>query len=61
MGVVITIPEGTKYPELHEIAGQIAEAALVQVGNRAQAVESEMPYKAQFILEETIKILERSV
>lgn len=51
----------TRYPELKTIAESIADATIKAINAAVQRVESEMPYKAQWVLEETIKILESRV
>lgn len=44
-----------------KIANEIAMQTLQAINSQSSVVESEMPYKAQFILEEVIKILESRV
>lgn len=46
------------YPELKEIAKEIAKETCLAINARTKDVVSEMPYKAQFVLEKVIKILE---
>lgn len=60
-GMVEADPVGTKYPELHEIAETLADHICMKINDAAEGVESAMPYKAQYILEEVIKILEERV
>lgn len=50
-----------RWPELYKEAQVIAREAVEKCNTRAQSVESEMPYKAGFILEMTILILQRAV
>jgi hypothetical protein len=50
-----------KYPELDSIALDIANTACRKINATVQTVESEMTYKAQYVLEEVIKILESRV
>jgi hypothetical protein len=54
-------PVTTKYPELMAIAEKIAEDTIHAINAAVKDVESVMPYKAQWVLEETIKILEDAV
>lgn len=59
----ILFPEepGEDYPELYKIAQDIAREAGDQINQRAQGVKSDCKYKAQFILEKVVKILEEAV
>jgi hypothetical protein len=50
-----------KYPELDEIAKEIACNTLAQCNAKTRDVKSEMPYRAQYVLEEIIKHLEGAV
>lgn len=50
-----------KYPELDSIAIDIANTACRKINTATQNVESVMPYKSQYVLEEVIKILESRV
>ena len=50
-----------KYPELKRIARGIAMETCKDINAQTKNVVSEMPYKAQFVLEEVIKILEAAV
>jgi hypothetical protein len=54
-------PSGKKYPELHEVAARLADEICAKINAEAKRVESAMPYKAQFILEEMIVILQDRV
>lgn len=49
------------YPELQKIAKDIAKQTGALINNKVKNVESEMPYKAQYVLEELIKILQEAV
>jgi hypothetical protein len=55
------VPEEKKYPELDALAMKIAKAVCVSINTETSSIESKMPYKAQYVLEELIHILERSV
>jgi hypothetical protein len=50
-----------RYPELAYVARQISKDVIAKINTEADKVESKMPYKSQFILEELIKILEELV
>jgi len=50
-----------QYPELDKIAKEIADSTIREINRRANNVTSEMPYKAQHILEEVIKYLQDKV
>lgn len=51
-----------KYPKLNAAANSIAQDTLKAINQAAQKTEDEgMPYKAQYILEEVIKILKERV
>ena len=50
-----------KYPELDEIATNIVLITVSEINNMTRNIESEMPYKAQYVLEEVIKKLEELV
>jgi hypothetical protein len=49
------------YPELDEIATNIVLITVSEINNMTRNIESEMPYKAQYVLEEVIKKLEELV
>ncbi len=51
----------TEYPELYKIAQTIADNTCREINKQTKNVESKMPYKAQWVLEETIKILQERV
>lgn len=50
-----------KYPELNEIAEDISDTTCVLINKMAQRVRSEMPYKAQYVLEKVIQRLSETV
>jgi hypothetical protein len=50
-----------EYPELDKIADEITIEVVKLINAKAYTVESKMPYKAQYILEEIIKNLEAKV
>lgn len=50
-----------KYPELDKIAREIAKNTGNEINKRVKNVKSEMTYKAQYVLEELIKILQEAV
>jgi len=50
-----------EYPELDEVAIRIADSVAKEINKVAPGIESEMPYKAQYILEEVIKDLQERV
>jgi len=54
-------PFKEQYPELYDAAVEISKETARQINAAAQRIESKMPYKAQAILEEVIKILESKV
>lgn len=54
-------PTEKKYPELDKIVDALAKSVTDDINKQAEAVKSEMPYKAQYILEELIKKLEAAV
>lgn len=49
------------YPELTKIAKDLSTRVAMEVNSLAEHVQSEMPYKARFILEELINFLEEKV
>jgi hypothetical protein len=49
------------YPELRECAEEIANLTAFAINQAASRTESEMPYKAQFILETVIELLQNRV
>jgi hypothetical protein len=53
--------QDSKYPELDDIAKGLAYEVSMEINKRTAAVTSEMPYKAQYVLEELIKLLQQKV
>jgi hypothetical protein len=60
--------EGTKplmgmqrYPEFKPLVEEIVHAVVTKINAEARKIQSEMPYKAQFTLEEVIKELQDRV
>ena len=51
----MTDPE--KYPELRKIADKIADETSDKINKEVKNVESKMPYKAQWVLEEVVRDL----
>lgn len=49
------------YPELQAIVDEMANSVCMEINKRAEGVQSKMPYKAQWILEELAKELQRRV
>lgn len=50
-----------KYPELRTIVDRLSREFVTKINAEAGKVKSEMPYKAQWILEELIKDLQQRV
>ena len=50
-----------QYPELDEIARDVAQEIGRMINGSVVKIESEMPYKAQYVLEEIIRHLEAAV
>ena len=50
-----------KYPELDEIVGKIADDACREINQRIKNIESEMPYRAQYVLEAVVRELQRRI
>lgn len=50
-----------RYPELINAVKEISRYVILIINDKAMRTESEMPYKAQFILEELIKLLQEKV
>ena len=50
-----------KYPELDEIAKEMSNDIFAKINAKTWQIKSEMPYKAQYVLEEIIKRLENGV
>jgi hypothetical protein len=53
--------KNSQYPELDKIALKLANETIRKINKEAHQVKSEMPYKAQYILEEMIRHLEEAV
>jgi hypothetical protein len=51
----------SKYPELDKIANEITIEVVKLINDKALKVESKMPYRAQYVLEQIIKNLENLV
>lgn len=50
-----------KYPELYSVAREVVRETCDRVNRDVIGVTSKMPYKAQFVLEEVIRLLKASV
>ena len=50
-----------RYPEFKKVVGKLASQVCKEINKEAKNIESEMPYKAQFILEELIQNLQDRV
>lgn len=50
-----------KYPELDKIAKDIAKKTGDMINASVRNVKSEMPYKAQYVLEEVVNILKDAI
>jgi hypothetical protein len=50
-----------RYPEFTKLVQQIANETCKKINWEAHKIESEMPYKAQFVLEEVIQELQKRV
>lgn len=50
-----------EYPELQRVSNEIAKKVFKAINEAAPKIKSEMPYKAQYILEELIKVLQDAV
>lgn len=53
--------ENSEYPELDKIAVDLSALVAMEINTRVRFVESKMPYKGQYVLEELIKHLEAKV
>jgi hypothetical protein len=51
----------TKYPELNAVVEPIADCACALINRLTRDIQSEMPYRAQWVLEEVIKQLQKRV
>lgn len=50
-----------KYPELDAISYKLFNYVINEINKQVKNIESEMPYKAQYVLEKLIYKLEQSV
>lgn len=50
-----------RYPEFKPLVDEVVQLAIRAIQEKADAIQSEMPYKQQFTLEEVIKKLETLV
>jgi hypothetical protein len=50
-----------RYPEFKPLVDKIVHEVITQINAEARKIQSEMPYKAQFTLEEIIRELESRV
>lgn len=50
-----------RYPEFKPLVMKVMELAIRAIQADADKIESEMPYKQQFVLEEVIKLLQDRV
>ncbi len=50
-----------KYPEFEGLVNKLASEVCSKINKEAVKIESTMPYKTQFVLEELIKVLESRV
>ena len=50
-----------KYPELREVAKDITKEVAIMINRKVVNVESEMPYKYQWVLEQVIQNLQKLV
>lgn len=50
-----------RYPEFKPLVDKIVHEVLTQINAEARKIQSEMPYKAQFTLEEVIRELQERV
>ncbi len=50
-----------RYPEFRNLVDEIASDAIGRINAGVQLIKSEMPYKSQFVLEELISRLQKSV
>lgn len=60
-GIISEESQQSQYPELYSISEAVAQQVLKEINQRVQSVESKMPYKAQWTLEELIRILQAAV
>jgi len=50
-----------RYPEFKELVNDLADDVSKKINKEARKIESKMPYKSQFVLEEVIRLLEDRV
>ncbi len=50
-----------KYPELDALADKLAYDTAMKINKSVEGVKSKMPYKAQYVLEQLIKMLQAKV
>jgi hypothetical protein len=50
-----------QYPELDKLASDLAHVVSKEINKRVRSVESKMPYKAQYVLENLIEHLKEMV
>ena len=50
-----------KYPELEKLAMKLAKDLGNEINRKTENLKSDMPYKAQYVLERIIEILEKAV
>lgn len=50
-----------EYPEFRELIKEIADKVCDEINLKTPKIKSKMPYKAQYTLEEVIKVLESRV
>jgi len=53
--------KNSKFPELDKVAAKIATNIGKIINKETKSIKSEMPYKAQYVLEEVIEHLKESV
>jgi uncharacterized protein (DUF608 family) len=56
-----TAPGLTRYPEFKALVQEITHMVITKINAEARKIESQMPYKAQFTLEEVIRELQDRV
>jgi len=57
----VVLPGLKRYPEFKPLVMQLAREVAIRINAEAPKIESQMPYKAQFVLEELIRELEARV
>ena len=53
--------ENSNFPELDKVSLELAHVVSKEINKRVKSIKSEMPYKAQYVLEELIRHLEEMV